>query len=469
MASNIITRFPPSPTGYAHVGAIRTALFNYLFAKKHGGKIILRFEDTDKVRSKKEFEDDIFNTMEWLGISFDAIYKQSERSLVYKKYLEKMIADGAAYVSNEEAFVEESGEGESDDEDGGEKRTEVVRFKNPNKKVAFNDIVLGEIEVDTTELKDFVIAKSLEEPLYHLAVVVDDFEMGVTHVIRGVDGIYNTPRQILIQEAIGAPRPIYCHIPFVLGPDKSKLSKRNGSVAVSEYRKQGFLPQALINYTALLGWNPGDDREVFTLDELIGVFEIEKVQKSGAVFDIEKLKWFNREHTKRLENGELKKNILLFMPDSVRALPQWSEERFERFLPEIRERISVFKDVREMAEAGEFNYIFDKPVFEIASLLPPTKKNTEPDSKKIEAHLAWLVQTVKDLPEEELTKEGVKGAVWSYAVKEGRGDVLWPMRFALSGKEKSPDPFSLAVLLGKEEMLERLESAQARLHKFNEG
>lgn len=470
MASNIITRYPPSPTGYAHVGGVRTALFNYLFAKKNGGSIILRFEDTDKGRSRKEFEEDIFEGMEWLGISFDAIYKQSERSLVYKKYIEKMIEEGTAYVSKEEVFVDWSGEGEGDNNEGtGEKREEVIRFKNPNKRVIFTDAILGEIEVDTAELKDFVIAKSLEEPLYHLAVVVDDFEMGVSHVIRGVDGIYNTPRQILIQEAIGAPRPVYCHIPFVLGSDKSKLSKRNGSVPVSEYRKQGFLPQALINYLALLGWNPGTDQEVFTLEELIGAFELEKVQKSGAVFDIEKFKWFNREHIKHLSVDELKRNVFLFLPDSIRALPQWSEERFERFLPEIQERVSVFSDVREMAEAGEFNYIFDKPIFEIADILPPSKKDIEPDSKKIEAHVAWLIHTVGDLSEEMFTREGLKDAVWEYAGKEGRGNVLWPMRFALSGKAKSPDPFTLAVVLGKEEALERLKSAQARLHKFNEG
>ena len=470
MSSNIVTRFAPSPTGYAHVGAVRTALFNYLFAKRYGGKLILRFEDTDKGRSKKEFEEDIFHAMEWLGISFDSIYKQSERGVVYKKYLEKMIDAGVAYISKEDIFVEDGGEEDVlDTEDGKrEKRSEVIRFKNPNSVVTFNDVILGEISVDTSELKDFVIAKSLEEPLYHLAVVIDDFEMSVSHVIRGVDGIYNTPRQILIQEAIGAPRPVYCHIPFVLGTDKAKLSKRNGSAPVFDYRKEGFLPQALINYMALLGWNPGGSKEIFSLEELIKIFDIEKIQKSGAVFDIEKFKWFNREHIKLLSAEDLKKNILLFMPDYLRDLPQWSEDRFDSILPEIRSRISVFSDVKEMSENGEFDYIFDRPVFEIAGILPISKNGLEPDSRKIEKHLSFIINSIKNISEEGLTKDSIKNILWDYASKEGRGDVLWPMRFSLSGKIKSLDPFTLAAILGKKETLERLESAQVRLHRFNE-
>ena len=205
----IITRFPPSPTGYLHVGSARTALFNYIFAKQNGGEMLFRSEDTDKERSKQEFEDEILESLEWLGIKFDKtkIIRQSERGEIYKRYLEKMIADGTAYISKE--IVEKEGD-----------RAEVIRFKNQNKGVIFTDTVRGEIKFDTTELGDFVIAKSLSEPLYHLAVVVDDYEMGVTHVIRGEDGISNTPRQILIQEAVGAPRPVYTHMPFSLAPDR---------------------------------------------------------------------------------------------------------------------------------------------------------------------------------------------------------------------------------------------------------
>ncbi|MEK7506432.1 MAG: glutamate--tRNA ligase, partial [Patescibacteria group bacterium] len=212
----VITRFAPSPTGNLHVGSARTALFNYLFTKKHGGTFLLRIEDTDKERSKKEFEDDILHGLSWLGISYDGeIVRQSERTVLYKTYLERIVASGAAYEAEENK----------------DKTGKVIRFKNPNKTVAFHDLIRGDISFDTAELGDFVVAKDKETPLYHLAVVVDDHEMGITHVIRGEDHISNTPRQILIQEAIGAKRPLYAHIPLILAPDRSKLSKRHGAVS----------------------------------------------------------------------------------------------------------------------------------------------------------------------------------------------------------------------------------------------
>ena len=276
MSQKIITRFPPSPTGNFHVGSARTALFNFLFARKNNGKFILRIEDTDKARSKKEFEDDIFESLEWLGLKYDEFYRQSDRGKIYRTYIEKILDDGSIY----------------EDED------KIIRFKNPNKKVKFNDLVRGEIEFDTTELKDFIIAKSVDEPLYHLAVVIDDFESNITHVIRGEDHISNTPRQILIQEAIGAPRPIYAHLPLILAPDRSKLSKRKHgeSVSLNYYRDKGYSPEAMINYLALLGWNPGTEQEIFTLDELINVFDFSRVHKGGAIFDEKKLAWMNRKH-----------------------------------------------------------------------------------------------------------------------------------------------------------------------------
>ncbi|MDQ2932939.1 MAG: glutamate--tRNA ligase, partial [bacterium] len=284
----IITRFPPSPTGYLHIGRARTALFNYLFARKQGGKMVFRIEDTDKERSKKEYEENIIECLKWLNIGYDSgPFRQSERNEIYSKYIQKLIDDGFAYVSKEDTSATPEGE---------TKRAEVIRFKNPKKKIIFTDLIRGEIEFDTTDLGDFVIAKSIDEPLYHLTVVVDDHEMEITHVIRGDDGISNTPRQILIQEGIGAKRPLYAHVPLILAADKSKLSGRHGAVAVSEYRNEGYLPEAIINFLALLGWNPGTDQELFTVEELIQQFDLEKVQKSGAIFNIEKLKWFNRQY-----------------------------------------------------------------------------------------------------------------------------------------------------------------------------
>ena len=432
-------RFAPSPTGTMHVGTARTALFNFLFAKKHNGKMILRIEDTDKERSKKEFEDDILEGLKWLSISCDELYRQSERTAVYKKYLEQLIGTGSAYVSKEEI----SGEG---------KRGEVIRFKNPAKPIIFNDLIRGDISFDTTELGDFVIAKDLETPLYNFAVVVDDFDMGISHIIRGEDGISNTPRQILIQEALGAPRPLYAHIPFILAPDRSKLSKRHGAVSVTEYRNLGFLPEALVNFLALIGWNPGGEQEIFSMEELTREFSLEKVQKGGAIFNVKKLRWMNKEYLKTLSPVEFKKCILEYIPDSTRTLPGFNEKKLDTILAAIGDRVSTFKDITEMAEAGEIDYYFIAPEYPKEKLL----WKEENDYAKTKTRLTQSVNILETIERASFTAERIKNALWDYASKEGRGFVLWPMRMALSGKDKSPDPFVLGEVLGKEETIRRL-------------
>lgn len=461
--TTIITRFPPSPTGLMHVGTAKTALTNYLFAKKHGGKVILRWEDTDKARSRKEFEQEIFEGLDWLGLKFDEVYHQSERSLIYRKYIEKMIADGTAYLSEETktSLADEFGENDEAAALDGAKR--VVRFKNPNKVITYTDVIRGEISVDTTELGDFVIARSIEEPLYHLAVVIDDFEMKITHIIRGEDGIYNTPRQILIQEAIGAPRPVYCHFPFILGTDKSKLSKRNGSIPVSEYKKQGFLPEALLNYLALLGWNPGTSQEVFSLQELCEAFDLNQIQKGGGIFDHEKLLWFNREHMKRLSDADFKKYATSFLPAEFIKMPQWSDEQFNKLLPELRERIAVFSEVTTLAESGELNFAFIEPSYEAANLMPATKKGEEVTPAIIISHLQHIKATLEALDDTAFTKDNLKNLLWDYATEKGRSAVLWPMRYCLSGRDKSPDPFTLSQILGKSLTIERINKAISML------
>ncbi|MBI5817139.1 MAG: glutamate--tRNA ligase [Candidatus Yonathbacteria bacterium] len=432
-------RFAPSPTGTMHVGTARTALFNFLFAKKHGGKMVLRIEDTDKERSKKEYEDDILEGLQWLSISYDELYRQSERTDVYKKYLEQLIKNGSAYVSKEESS-----------EEG--RRGEVIRFKNSGKTVTFHDLIRGDISFDTTELGDFVIAKDLETPLYNFAVVVDDFDMNITHIIRGEDGISNTPRQILIQEALNAPRPLYAHIPFILAPDRSKLSKRHGAVSVTEYRDLGFLSEALVNFLALIGWNPGDEREIFSLEELAKEFSLEKVQKGGAIFNVEKLRWMNKEYLKKIPAAEFKKRVLECIPDSIRSLPGFNEKKLDAVLAIVGERMSTFKDIAAMAEKGEIGYYFATPEYPKEKLL----WKEESDYAKTKARLTQTIHILETLEEASFTAEKIKEALWDYATKEGRGFVLWPMRYALSGKDKSPDPFVLADVLGKGETKQRL-------------
>lgn len=448
MNNPIITRVPPSPTGHLHIGTARTALFNYLFAKHHGGKIVFRSEDTDRARSTKAFEQEIIDGLEWLGFSFDnkeAIVRQSERASTYRTYLEKMITDGSAYLSEEESK-----------NNPGEMVT-VVRLKNPNKTITFNDLIRGDITFDTTELGDIVIARSINDALYHLTVVIDDFEMGVTHVLRGDDHISNTPRQILIQEAIGAPRPIYAHLPLILATDRSKMSKRHGAVSLNEYRKAGFTKEAIINYLALLGWNPGTDQELFTLEELVAAFDVDHIHKGGAVFDIKKFAWFNKEHLNKLSEEEYQKYILTDFPQSLTALPDFSTERFNRLLPTIRERVNTRGEFHEYVKEGEYDYFFSTPEFDI-SLLQWKNDATISDA------LPRLKKAIELLLEANFEAvETLKVALWDYAEEVGRGELLWPLRVALSGKKQSPDPFTMAFVLGREETLARLEAACAKI------
>jgi len=435
----IVVRFPPSPTGFLHIGGARTALFNFLFAKHHGGTLLLRFEDTDTARSKREFENDIKESLAWLGLSFDGdAVRQSERTELYKEHLKRLVESGAAYVSKEE-----SAEG---------KRSEVIRFKNPNKKIVFEDLIRGTIEFDTTDLKDFIIAKSLEEPLYHLAVVIDDFEMGVTHVIRGEDHISNTPRQMLIQEAIGAPHPHYAHIPLILAPDRSKLSKRHGAVSVLEYKKLGYLPEALVNYLALLGWNPGTEKEIFSLSELIEAFGIDKVQKGGAIFNTEKLDWINKEYLRLRPNSDFSR----WLKD---AEPKLSEEMASKLAPVIRERIHRLQEIEDMVRNGELEYFVNAPSCAQERL----KWKDDPDTATTKANLAATRERIANIAEGSFTHETIKNALWDFATEKGRGSILWPLRFSLSGKDKSPDPFLLAEILGKKETLARIDRALTTL------
>lgn len=440
--TSVVTRFAPSPTGNLHSGAYRTAIFAYLFARKHNGTFVLRIEDTDKERSKPEFENNIIDSLHWLGLDHDVFVRQSENLERHKQILEGLIASGHAYISKEEA------------KDGSGIIKELVRFKNPNTPVTFHDEIKGDITMDTTDLGDFVIAKNINEPLFHLAVVVDDFDVGVTHVIRGEDHVSNTPRQILIQRAIGAPTPIYAHLPLVLGPDKQKLSKRRGALAMSEYRELGFLPEAILNMVTMVGWNPGTDQELFTKQELINAFDLGKVQKSPAVFNPEKLDWINREWLKKLSDEEFENYISAL----AKEMKEKNAEIFTKILPLIRERISKRGDLEQLMQEGEFGYFFTTPEYDPSGLV--WKKADKESTAK---HIAQLVAAISASDETQWNIDYVKSLIWDYAEREGRGDVLWPMRFALSGREKSPDPFTLAGILGKTETLARLKAAQQKL------
>ncbi len=447
-SSKVVTRFAPSPTGNMHCGAYRTGIFAYLYARKHNGTFILRIEDTDKERNKKEYEDNILDSLSWLGLEHDVFVRQSENADRHKAVLEKMIADGHAYISKEEA------------KDGSGVIKEIVRFKNPNTTVSFHDEIKGQVTMDTTDLGDFVIAKNINEPLFHLAVVVDDFDEGVTHVIRGEDHVSNTPRQILIQHAIGAPTPVYAHLPLVLGPDKQKLSKRKGALALTDspetaekYFKE--LPEALLNMVSMVGWNPGTEQEIFSKENLIHEFDLTKVQKSPAVFNEEKLNWFNREYIKMLDQKGFWDIAHHGLFGSIVQNEPEHHEILKKIEPLIRERMIKFSDMllffgrADGSSVGEFDYFFTEP--KVDEKMLSWKDST---LEKAHEYLKEIKTLLNSL--ETWDYESIKACIWDLAEKEGRGAVLWPMRVALSGREKSPDPFELASILGKEETLKRL-------------
>ncbi len=443
----VVTRFAPSPTGLLHGGNYRTAIFSYLFARQNGGKFILRIEDTDRERSKKEYEDNILESLAWLGLEYDEFFRQSEHVESHTAALRRLIESGNAYISKEAA------------KDGSGVIRELVRFKNPNKRVKFDDIIRGVIEIDTTDLGDFVIAKNISEPLFHIAVVVDDASMGVTHIVRGDDHIANTPRHILLYEALGYAVPSYAHLPLVVDEKRAKLSKRRGAQPLSYYREQGYLPQAILNFLTLVGWNPGTEKEIFTKDELIKDFDLSRVQKSAGFFNIEKLNWVNKEHIKRLTAEEQCSYIEGFLSSSVTSLDGYSHEMLLRVTPVLIEHISHFEEIQELAERGDVSYFFEDPKYSTEALFWKDDK----DAGNTLGKLDKVIELLKNVSAENFTAEIIKSTLWGYATEAGRGNVLWPMRYALSGRDKSADPFTLAGILGKETTIRRIEHARKLL------
>ncbi len=442
--ARVVTRIPPSPTGRLHIGTARTALFNYLFARHHGGRIVFRSEDTDRTRSTPEFEQEIVNGLRWLGLSWDSFSRQSENSARYTALLAQLVEEGKAYVSREPA------------KDDPMREVEVVRLKNAGRSIMFRDEIRGDITFDTTELGDFVIARSRTDAVYHFAVVVDDLDSGVTHVIRGEDHISNTPRQILIQEALGAPRPIYAHLPLILDERRAKMSKRSGyAVAIMDYRDEGFLPEGLVNYLVLLGWSPGGEREDFSLEELIKVFSIEGVQKSAAIWNREKLLSVNQRWMRKLSDKDFLQQL-----EPPRFKASWPSRQLELAVPLLKERARTFTEAKELLE-GELRCVAVAPELKTATLTAKEPSDrlgiTAEMLRAVEAALAGLTENAS--PDE------VKALIMPLAdaqeakSKGSRGAMLWPLRYALSGQERSPDPFTLISILGTQESVRRIQTA----------
>lgn len=445
MDKKVVTRFAPSPTGKAHAGGYRTAMYAWLFARQNNGEFILRIEDTDRARNSEEAREDIFEALAWLGITHDRMYIQSENMHRHKEILTQFIKEDKAFISREEA------------KDGGGEMKDIIRFRNPNKKITFTDLIRGEITIDTTDLGDFVIARSIDDPVYHLAVIVDDHDEGVTHVIRAEEHISNTPRHILLYEALGWEIPQYAHLPLVLTTDKKKLSKRKGALAMTDYAKMGYLPEAVFNCISMLGWNPADpgsEQEIFSIPELIKRFDFGRMQKSGAVFKQEKLDWFNRQYIKNLSHEDFWAHVLQYLANS-----RWSFEAYTQTYHSLenilREKITVFADVEKMFSEGEFDYFFEAPT--------PIKERLSWKDTQV-ADTKMYLESVQNILQESSVGwnyDDIKAVVWPLTTQYGTGQVLWPFRVALSGKEKSSDPFEIASIIGKQETLSRITNAIA--------
>lgn len=480
----VVTRFAPSPTGYMHIGGVRTALYAWAYARKHNGTFILRIEDTDKAREVEGSIDHIIETLRWLGITWDegpdiggphAPYLQSQRLDSYRKYAQILIDKGLAYA---DPYTQEELDAFRAKADA-EKRPFLYRDHRPEnppvwdgttplrlkitdvKQTEWTDVVRGDLKAGPEALDDFILIKSDGYPTYNLSHIIDDLEMGVTHIMRADEFISSTPKFLALYDALGIERPHFATLPPIMAPDgKKKLGKRDGAKDTLDYRNEGYLPEAIINFIAYIGWSPEDDREIFTPEEFIQIFDISRIHHSGGGFNVEKLDWINREHLKLLSYEEKEEYISKFIPESLKKLPSYTNTIIHNITPIIMERIAKGSDIVKMAEDGELTYFFGKPTYDKDSLFFKSSKIEASNKYEILAgYLSHVISLIENINDSDFTKEKIKDAIWPYAEEVGRGDILWPIRYALSGLDKSPDPFMLLEILGKKESMDRLNVA----------
>ena len=472
---NVVTRYAPSPTGFQHIGGIRTALFAYLWAKKNNGTFILRIEDTDKSREVDGAIQHTIDALNWLGITYDfgpdkpspdiGPFLQSDRLDIYKRYAQKLIDQGHAYpdpyTSEELTAFRDAAQADNrpflfrdhrPTTFGTWDGTQPLRFKTPTiKRHTWHDVVRGELTAGPEALDDFILIKADGYPTYNFAHIVDDQEMEVTHVMRGEEFISSTPKFLSLYDALEIPYPEFVTLPPIMGPDgKKKLSKRDGAKDLLEYQADGYLPAAMRNFLALIGWNPGGEQEVFSDEELLSAFTLEKIQKSGGAFNEEKLCWMNKEYLTSLP-AEARTAYL------IAALPDYDVDKLTKLTSTILERVHNQVEIKAAAAAGEYTWAFATPEYN-ADVLKWKNDDSLTDA------LPRLQQAVLLLTDADFTStETIKAAVWPYAETVGKGELLWPLRVSLSGRAQSPDPFTCAYVLGKAETLARITTACAKI------
>lgn len=428
MTDLIRVRFAPSPTGNLHIGGARTALFNWLYAKAKQGKFILRIEDTDKKRSKKKYLDEILGSLQWLGFNRDELYYQSQRFDIYTEFAQKLVDSGGAYLAKSKI------------------KRQAIIFKVIPQKLKINDLIHGEIEFDAETIKDQVLIKSDGTPTYNFACVVDDATMGITHVIRGDDHISNTPKQIILYRALNFPLPEFAHLPLILGKETGRLSKRTGATAISDYRKMGYLPQALVNYLLLLGWAPGGNREIIDIQEAIKLFDIKKINKTAATFDLDKLKWINNQYLKKADAEKLTDEIIpLLLKKRYINKNNFDRTYLVSLVKLFQGRLSRLTDFMEWAD---FFFV----------------KNIKIDKEAKEKFFAQdLSNEFKLFIErlENLDKFDIATIESSFRQLVGELNIeartlIHPIRIALTGKTVGPGLFEVIYYLGRERTKARL-------------
>lgn len=475
---SVRVRFAPSPTGYLHVGGLRTALYNFLFARNKGGKMILRIEDTDRTRFVENAQENLIKSLEWAGITFDegpgfggdyGPYIQSERFDLYSKYANDLIQNGTAYYAFDtpeeiEAMRErqkQAGLAPKYDRSSmknqytlGEQETQnlinngteyVIRLKVPfNEEVKFKDIIRGDVSVKTKDVDDQILLKSDGFPTYHLANVVDDYLMQITHVIRGEEWLPSTPKHVLLYKAFGWDMPEFAHLPLLLNNDKTKLSKRNGDVAVEDFRAQGYIKDAFVNFVALLGWNPSGDNEIHSMDHLIEHFNLEKVNKGGAIFDRPKLLWMNSIYLRKVDTEEIY-NMLepLIKENNINKNKDYVIKVFNL----LKERISFAHELIDFAD-----YMWDKPksfdeAYKAKQWKDDTKDLVMPVFESFKNQENWTQESLHKIVEDYLTDKNL-----------GFGKLMNPLRLMITGKPVGAGMFETMEILGKEESLERMQT-----------
>lgn len=418
-------RFAPSPTGYLHIGSARTALFNWLYARHNKGSFILRIEDTDKERSKPEYLEEILASLKWLFMSWDEdLSFQSKRFEIYRKYADKLVEKGLAYMEGP-----------------------AIIFKvEKSKRVAFEDMIRGMVEFSTDDIKDQVLMKSDGTPTYNFACVVDDHEMGITHIIRGDDHISNTPKQVMLYEALGLKLPKFAHIPLILSKDGGRMSKRHGATSIFEYKNMGFLPEALVNYLSLMGWAPGNDVEILPIDEIVKLFDVKDVNKTGAIFDMDKLSWMNSQYIKNMDTNELAKRSEEYLKSKNVMDDKFNPTLWAGIVIAYKERMRLLEDF-----VGVYKIFFhDEIEYDEKAVEKYLKK---PNSKDIINRCKAVIEKLG-----KFDKVSIEDAYRKLAeeLKVKAAELIHPTRVAISGKTVGAGLFDMMELLGRDKVLKRL-------------